>query len=128
MFDMAAIPFHALNDLNFREMGEHVHRRKSIDIRDVRNLVYSRLCLLPPIVCVFRLILCEPKAALPIADQTVTTILPICSLDSRKRVASWIWSNGKVRDTKGSSLPLSKPSVMKALARASASSSPTISV
>ena len=32
----------------------------------------------------------EPSAALPDPDQTVTTILPICSLDSRKRVASWI--------------------------------------
>lgn len=42
MFDMAAIPFHALNDLNFREMGEHVHRRKSIDLRDVRNLAFTR--------------------------------------------------------------------------------------
>lgn len=51
----------------------------------------------------------EPGLALPLADQTVTTILPICSLDSRKRVASWICSNGKVRDTSGSSVPLSRP-------------------
>src|SRR5215469_7294506 len=50
-------------------------------------------------------------------DQTLTTTLPICALDSRKRVASWICSKGNVRAMTGFSCPEESPFVMKAFAR-----------
>ena len=50
---------------------------------------------------------------------SLTTILPNCALDSRKRVASTISSNGNVLAICGLNFPALRPSVMNALARES---------
>jgi hypothetical protein len=54
-----------------------------------------------------------------VIGQTVTTILPNCSFDSRKRCASTIWSKGKVLAMTGLIEPDISPSRTKALAAAS---------
>jgi hypothetical protein len=60
--------------------------------------------------------------------HTVTTTLPICWFDSRKRWASTISSSGNVLLTIGLRLPSDKPSMTNALAFSSRAGSLVISI